>query len=199
MSYRRLISNTCSSAVIPQRVVTRPSALSADEPAVAALTDFTRECPVAVSPDRHIDDALLDMIRAGVRALLVLDDGRLLGLITSYDIQGERPIQFLQSPACTQDTCLHRDVRVADIMTVLEQLPTLDLRAVQSARVGDLIETFKATEQTHLVVLASGPDGTQLVHGLISRTRLERQSGMIQGVASPPRVGQGDVVQTHAG
>ena len=36
------------------------------------------------------------MIRFGVRALLVVRDQRTMGLITSYDIQGERPLQFLQ-------------------------------------------------------------------------------------------------------
>lgn len=197
MSYRRLaFSNARSTTAIPQRVAPDLSPLNADDPAMAAMTDFTRECPVAVSPDRHIDDALQDMIRAGVRALLVLDEGRVLGLITSYDIQGERPIQFLQSPACVHDTCLHRDVRVADIMTALEQLPVLDLRSVQPARVGDLLETFKATEQTHLVVVESHADGTSFVRGLISRTRLERQLGMAQEAVSPHRVERGDVVQT---
>lgn len=200
MTYRPLVfSNTRVAAVIPQRAAPGLPSLTLDEPAMAAMTDFTRECPVAVSPDRHIDDALQDMIRAGVRALLVLEEGRMLGLITSYDIQGERPIQFLQSPACTHDTCLHRDVTVADIMTPLEQLPTLGLRAVQSARIGDLRATFRATEQTHLVVVESRPDGTSLVRGLISQTRLERQLGVAHGAASPHRVERGEVVQAHAG
>ena len=120
MSYRPLAcSNTRPPAVVPRRAVPDLPALTTDEPDLATMADSARECPVAVSPDRHIDDALQDMLRAGVRALLVLEEGRVLDLITYYDIQGERPIQSLQSPACLHDSCLHRDVRVADIMTPL--------------------------------------------------------------------------------
>ena len=138
------------------------------------------------------------MLRAGVRALLVLEEGRMLGLITSYYIQGERPIQFLQSPACIHDSCLHRDVRVADIMTPLEQLPTLELRAVQSARVGELLETFKRAEQTHLVVVESRPNEASLVGGLISRTRVERGLRINQLPSSPDRTERDAVARVGA-
>src|SRR5260370_26662020 len=96
MIYRPLaFSNTRSPAVIPQRATRDLPSLSLDDPAITAMTDFTQECPVTVSPERHIDDALKDMIRAGVRSLLVLEEGRVLGLITSFDIQRERPMLFL--------------------------------------------------------------------------------------------------------
>ena len=120
------LSKTPASALIPQRMAPEAPGLNLNSPATAAMTDFERECPVTVSPERRIDDALQDMIRTGVRALLVLEDGQVEGLITSYDIQGERPILFLQSPACHQDTCAHRDVRVGDIMTPLAKMAALD-------------------------------------------------------------------------
>jgi CBS-domain-containing membrane protein len=52
-----------------------------------------------VTEDRSIDDALRDMMLAGVRALLVVREDAVTGLVTSYDIQGERPLQFLRSKA----------------------------------------------------------------------------------------------------
>jgi hypothetical protein len=63
-------------------------------------------------PERQIDDALDDMIRMGVRALLVV---RISASWASSprDIQGERPLQFLQSSTYTH----HRDIRVTHIMT----------------------------------------------------------------------------------
>ncbi len=171
------LSKTPGPMTIPQRTAPDVSRLALDEPATAAMTDFTRECPVTVSPDRHIDEALQDMIRAGVRSLLVLAEGRALGLITSYNIQGERPIVFLQSPACVQDRCEHHEVRVVNIMTPAAQLPVLDLRIVQSACIGDLIETFKTSDHTHLVVTETRHDGAHRVRGLISRSWLARQLG----------------------
>ncbi|MGH7108190.1 MAG: hypothetical protein ACREFT_16970, partial [Acetobacteraceae bacterium] len=47
----------------------RPVTLS--HPAATVMTDFTWDAPVTVAADRFIDEALSDMIIAGVRALLV--------------------------------------------------------------------------------------------------------------------------------
>ncbi|HUW39231.1 MAG TPA: CBS domain-containing protein [Rhodocyclaceae bacterium] len=159
--------------------------VDAADPAVSVMVDFARECPLTVGLERHIDDALQDMIKGGVRTLLVLDEGHVVGLITAYDIQGERPLQFLQSSDCVHESCLHKDITVADIMTPLEQLPVLDLRDVSAARVGDLLETFKATAQTHLVVVEGTSGSSMQVRGLISCARLERQLGADPG--SVPR------------
>jgi CBS domain-containing protein len=41
---------------------------------------------VTVTEDRSIDDALRDMMLAGVRALLVVSEDAVTGLITSYDM-----------------------------------------------------------------------------------------------------------------
>jgi hypothetical protein len=77
------------------------AALSRSSPGVGAMTDFSTETPARVVPGRHIDDALQDMIRAGIRSLLVVDEGAaVLGLITAADILGTRPLQFLQNPLC---------------------------------------------------------------------------------------------------
>lgn len=181
MTYTLLsLSKIPGPAILPQRTAPDASRLAPDEPATTAMTDFTRECPVTVSPDRHIEDALQDMMRAGVRALLVLDEGHTLGLITSNDIQGERPIVFLQSPACVQDRCEHHEVRVADIMTPVAQLPALDLRIVQSACIGDLVETLKTSDHTHVVVTETQHNGAHRLRGLISRSWLERQLGTVR-------------------
>ena len=189
MSYRALaFSTTRMSATILRCSAPDILKLTLDASALTLMTDFTRECPAVVSLDRHINDALQDMIRAGVRALLVLEEGRVLGLITSYDIQGERPIVFLQSPACLQDTCEHHEVRVADIMTPVEQLPVLDMRIVQSACVGDVVETFKTSDYTHLVVIETQHGGTCRVCGLISRTWLERQLDTARDAVSSKRI-----------
>lgn len=77
---------------------------------LAAMTDFSSERPVIVSPKRH-------MMISGIRALLVVNETTVLGLITAADILGPRPIQFLQNPLCEGSPCRRRDVHVADIMT----------------------------------------------------------------------------------
>ncbi len=136
------------------------------------ITDFTREQPATVDEDRQIDDALADMIRAGVRALLVLRDARIVGLVTSYDIQGERPMQFLQSSNYSR----HEDIRVVDVMTPWDSLPAVEWRALQAATAGELLRVFEETRRTHLLVIETDPGHSGcVVRALVSRSRLERQ------------------------
>jgi predicted transcriptional regulator len=143
------------------------------DPAVKVMTDFSAEPAVAVSPDRLIDDALRDMIVAGVRALLVARGEVIVGLITSYDIQGERPLQFLRTSGFTR----HDEIQVEHIMTPWEEVPTLDTQWVSSARVGDVVHHFKSRQASHLLVVEYGKRSGVLVRGLFSRTQLERQLG----------------------
>jgi CBS domain-containing protein len=155
----------------PLRPTTALRTVAVTDAAVAVMTDFAHEHPITVTESRRIDDALEDMIRFGVRALLVVDGDEVSGLITSYDIQGERPLKFLQNSTYTR----HDEVQVGHVMTPLEQVPALDWEDVRAARVADVLEVFRACEATHLVVLERDLAGGWLVRGLMSRTRLARQ------------------------
>src|SRR5262249_40642298 len=129
----------------------RPSIarLALTDPATHVVTDFTWEQPVTVTEDRSIDDALRDMMLAGVRALLVVRDDAVTGLITSYDIQGERPLQFLLTSNYTR----HDEIEVGHIMTPWERVPRLDWRDVCAARVNDVVSFFMKTDTTHVVLI----------------------------------------------
>jgi hypothetical protein len=69
------------------------SALAQDDSAYRALTDFNSEYPVTEPAGRSVGDALNDMNRLGVHALVVTKpqaegvDQQVVGLITSSDIQ----------------------------------------------------------------------------------------------------------------
>jgi CBS domain containing-hemolysin-like protein len=135
------------------------------------VTDFTWEQPVTVTEDRSIDDALRDMMLAGVRALLVVHEDAVTGLITSYDIQGERPLQFLFTSNYTR----HDEIEVGHIMTPWERVPRLDWRDVCAAHVNDIVEFFSRTRTTHVVLVQQAEHEGAFVRGVISRTQLERQ------------------------
>lgn len=163
-----------ASHVMPARTLRPTSALrtvALTDAAVAVMTDFAHQHPITVTESRRIEDALEDMICFGVRALLVVRGDKVSGLITSYDIQGERPLKFLQGSTYTR----HDEVQVGHVMTPWEQVPALDWEDVRAARVGEVLEVFRASEATHLVVLERDPEGAWLVRGLMSRTQLERQ------------------------
>ncbi len=160
--------------MLPRRSLLDGQALEPSDPAIYAITDFKRDYPMTVDAERQIDDALSDMIRLGVRALLVAKDQRLVGLVTSYDIQGERPIQFLQASNYSR----HQDVRVMDIMTPWDELLALDWESMESARAGELMSIFEQTSLTHLLLVeVDRKTSMSTVRGLASRARLMRQLG----------------------
>jgi signal-transduction protein with cAMP-binding, CBS, and nucleotidyltransferase domain len=144
------------------------------DPATLVMTDFTREPPATVTEDSSIDDALEDMVVAGVHALLVMRADLVSGLITSYDIQGDRPLILLMAPS-------HRrpdQISVGEIMTPWDQVPKLDWSQVNAARVFELARDFRRTRATHLVVVENLEHKGVFVRALISRRRLNRQLGL---------------------
>jgi CBS domain-containing protein len=148
-----------------------PHELKPKDPALHALTDFTRKIAVTVAPEISIDAALNDMVRLSVRSLLVVRADSVIGLITSYDIEGPRTAQFEQQAGAIR----REDIRVSDIMTEWEDLPTLDWHTVQTATIADLLEIFEGIGVMHLLVVEGDENGADVVRGLISRTRIERQ------------------------
>ena len=115
------------------------------------------------------------MIGFGVRLLLVVHDDEVLGVITSYDITGERPIQFLQDPFRSGKPHRHADVTVADIMTPVAEIRPLRLGWVASATVADVATLFRTRPDSHLLVAEDEPEGGVVIRGIFSRTRIERQ------------------------
>ena len=156
------------SGVLPMRRPTAYANLEPRDPAFHGMTDFTHKLPISVAPERPIDEALADMIRFGVRALLVSSGESVVGLITSYDIEGGRPAEFSR-----RANILRREhIRVGDIMTEWDDLPTVSWTTMQSARIADLLEIFQGVGVMHLVVVDDA-GGSPLVRGLVCRARLE--------------------------
>jgi hypothetical protein len=143
------------------------------EPAARVMTDFMRDLPITVAADRPIDEALRDMMAAGIRALLVVRADSVMGLITSYDIQGERPLQFLAASGFSR----HDEIAVGHIMTPWIEVPKLDMAWVSGARVADVDQHFQRTFVSHFAVIERGGGGEEIVRGLFSRTRIDRQLG----------------------
>jgi hypothetical protein len=189
MSFRPVAThiNDFSVAVSPCRIGEETPLLE-EQSALTAMVDFHWVCPVTVDPGQKIAAALQSMIGARVRTLLVIAEGHMIGLITSYDIEGPKPLQFLSGYGCIHAKCQHEDIEVADIMTPVDALPTLRFEDVGKARIGDIVETFRETRRTHLLITDRPDDGRVLVRGLISGTEIERRLGMSSAHVSAARI-----------
>lgn len=143
------------------------------DPATRIVTDFAHHCPLTITEDRSIDDALREMVCAGVRALIVVRQELVIGLISSCDIEGRRPVELLRSvPGLGRG-----EIAVGHIMTPWERIPTLEWQSVCAARVRQIEAYFRNTGAMHVLLAERWDDGGSFVRGLLSRRRLERELG----------------------
>ncbi len=148
------------------------SRLAPSDPATLLIIDFSREQAWTVQAERPIDDALLDMACAGTDALLVERSETVIGLVTSQDIQGPRPLELLQSCALTERGA----ICVAHVMIPWGRVPVLDWRTVAASRVRHLQEWARNTRAAH-ALLVEELEGVEFVRGLICRAHIEHSLG----------------------
>ncbi len=153
----------------------RDRSVDSDSPALKVMTDLSQSRLVTVRAGAGLDEALDLMIRAGVRMLMVIDDRqRIVGLVTSRDINGEKPIHFASEQRVTRDT-----IQIADIMTAKSHMEVLQFADVERAHVGDIIQTLRESARQHAVVVQQNPGGDEmLLRGLFSITQIGRQLGI---------------------
>lgn len=145
-----------------------------DDPATTVMTDFKKETPVTIEPHTGIEAALEKMKTSGVRLLLVTNErDNIDGIITSYDIQGERPIQLMEEQRISRS-----DIHVDLIMTPLDKVEAMDMLTVNGARVGHIIETMRALQKYHtLVVEVDKVTHQYTIRGIFSASRISRLLG----------------------
>ena len=159
--------------LLKQAAVNEDVALDPDDSAFCALTDFRFDYPITDGPDSSLDDALADMDRFGVHALLVtlddLDDleHRVVGLLTQYDIERRNPHRYPGT-----EPRPHNGLRVADVMTPWNELSLVHYDSLADLTVADLFERFQGTGLTHLLVIEMRIDDSAVARGLISRGAL---------------------------
>ncbi len=162
---------------LPQILPLKKEIASLDSPAYLVFTDFTTTRPATVQARTQIDVALEQMILLGIRLLFVVDQSsHLLGLVTSQDIMGEKPMRYLQSHDGQYSALTRAHIQVQDIMQLPSMWNALDATHLERAKLGDLVENFKKIEGRHLLVLEHSD--IWRVKGLFSATRLEHVLGI---------------------
>ena len=146
-----------------------------DSPALAVMTDLKQVPAATIDLEAPVDAANRFMVRRGVRLLLVSDDERqVLGLISSNDILGEKPVQFALERGIKR-----QEIRVRDIMTPCEQLEVLRYADLIHAEVGHVVATLQHSGRQHALVADMGGDGkTQTLRGIFSASQIARQLGV---------------------
>ena len=152
-----------------------PERVTADDPALAAMTDLGQVTAYTTELTTPLSKAQDLMIKRGVRLLLVNNPNhQVIGLITSRDIEGEKPARILAKAGGAWE-----DLLVADIMTFQPKMEVLLMEEVANARVGDIIATLRQADHQHALVVDSDPEtGKPAVRGLFSLSQIGLQLGL---------------------
>jgi CBS domain-containing protein len=147
--------------------------VSLDSPAVAVMTDLTQVKAATTGPATSLHHAERLMIYQGVRMLFVVTEmPSLVGLITTTDLRGDRAVRVVQERGLH-----HHELTVGDVMTGLAQLDAVEMDALRTATVRNLIATLKIHGRNHLLVVEGGGAVPLRVRGVVSRAQIERQLG----------------------
>lgn len=141
------------------------------DPALTVMTDFRERASVTVPDTALVDEALEHMRHTGVRCAFAIDERRsiVVGLITAYDITGEKPMQFMQSAAIPR-----REVLVRDIMQEISDCPVADIKQLEHATVAAVSNMFAKNQLTHVPVVETSDTGEQRLRGLLSAAKVKR-------------------------
>jgi CBS domain-containing protein len=138
------------------------------DPAQVLYTDFGHAACVTVDHMDTLDVTLHTMVSAHVHMAFVVDAReQVIGLITTQDLQGERPLQRAMADH------IHFDELTLDhLMTPLNQWQVLHRAALHRARVGDVVATLQEHSLRYLVVVDE-LDGHTVLHGMFSARQME--------------------------
>jgi Mg2+/Co2+ transporter CorC len=150
-----------------------PVRVDTEDPALEVMTDFRRVRAITVPVSMTMEFAAQRMRSNRVHLLLVTDENNLvLGLVTSTDIEGDKPVRLVHDRGLRRD-----EITVGDIMTPRERLEVIDYDEVTHACVGQVVATLKAVGRQHAMVVDRDAHGRQRVRGLFAASQLGRQLG----------------------
>jgi CBS domain-containing protein len=125
-----------------------------DSPASRVMTDLTQVPAVVIQPHASMEAAHELMQQRGVRLL------------------GEKPMHLVH-----ERRIHHSDLLVSDVMTPAARLDAFDWKAVQAARVGNVVARLRLARRQHALVTQT-LDGQVQVRGIISLSQIARQLGI---------------------
>ncbi|MBL8447939.1 MAG: CBS domain-containing protein [Zoogloeaceae bacterium] len=153
-----------------------------DSPALEVMTDLRRVPAATVAAETSLADANHIMKLRGVRLLLVVDGQReVVGVITTADLLGERPVRVAQSRGGRVN-----DLEVGHVMTPLADMEAVYLSDIVKAEVGHVVATLRRSGRQHALVIERGADGRNVIRGILSASQIARQVGVaIEGTEIP--------------
>ncbi len=149
-----------------------PESTYVDAPATSTMFDFKYLTPPTIRAQQSINDATAEIKVYNLPFILVVnDDKQVLGVLTSDDILGEKPVQISQERRIAR-----HEIEASMLMRPVEKLLTINIDDLQHAKIGHVIQTLRETKQ-HIILVTKIDADTQQpkIRGLFSASIISRQ------------------------
>ena len=154
------------------RVVDAQARATLRDPASTVFTDFSHAPCVTVDHSDTLDATLHTMVSAHVHMAFVTDvRDCVIGLITTQDLQGERPLQRAMAAHVRMD-----ELTLDHLMTPVHLWKVVGTSFLTHARVGDVVATLQQENLRYLLVV-DDVEGSPMLHGVFSARMLENALG----------------------
>lgn len=151
-----------------------PPPVTADSPALLVMTDLSKVPPATIGAEATLEEANHSMLVRGVRLLLVVSaSDHVVGVVTTVDVLGEKPVLVAQKHQTRRS-----DLRVADVMVPVDRMDALLIDDVRKSCVGHIVASLKADGRAHAIVVDPEKDGKQSLLGIFSASQIARQLGV---------------------
>ena len=141
------------------------------DPAMTVMTDFREHSSITVADSDCIDAALEHMKHTGVRCAFAVDRERraVIGMITAYDIGGDKPLRLMQSINARRG-----EVLVRDLMQPIRDWRVLHVEDLERCTVAAVNLLFETSGLTHIPVMERNLQGEARLRGLLSSAKIKR-------------------------
>jgi len=149
-----------------------PEVTHIHDSAMTVMVDFKYHTPPTISAHKSLEDARIEMQIYHLPILLVSDnDKNVVGIITSEDILGEKPVKISQERRIPRS-----EIEVEMVMLSFKNIIAVNIEDITHLKVGHVIQTLRETKQHDLLVVKIDPHtGTQKLRGLFSASIMSRQ------------------------
>lgn len=147
-----------------------PELVHFEDPALTVLIDFYHASSSTIKDTATLSEAIHDMELHDVQLLLVMNaEHQPIGLLTSEDVLGEKPIQYIQ-----QNRLSHNHVLIPMLMTPIHKIPAFDIKVVEKTRVGNIVKTLHTLNAPTALVVKQ-EENQKIVLGAFTTAQISKQ------------------------
>lgn len=166
-NFKELRTQNISNGVLSHTYSDNQPLLDLTSPALKMINNFTEKDPLRAHYEITIVEALQQTTSQDTDFILVIDDNKkLLGVVSSADLQSSKIMILAQRLNVTRD-----DVSLRHVMTPLSNLTGVSMQSLSYACIGDALQTMEHHGVMFLLVTTSNNE----ICGLLSAREISKK------------------------